>query len=64
MKDGKKFKSKTCLVKHTALRGTGKEINESVSYAQIRSFENKNDSNPCLSEIPDVMTFLLEYFKG
>lgn len=61
MKDGKKFKSKTCLVKHTALRGTGNDINGSASYAQIRSFEgNKNDSNPCLSEIPDLMTFLLE----
>lgn len=31
MKDGNKFKSKTYPVKHTALRGTGKEINESVS---------------------------------
>lgn len=64
MKDGKKFKSKTCPVKHTALSGTGKEINESVSYAQIRSFVgNINDSNPSLPEIPDLMTFLFGYFQ-
>lgn len=65
MKDDKQFKSKTRLVKHTDLRWREGEIMESVSCAQIRSFEgNKNDSNPCLSEIPNLMISLLEYFEG
>lgn len=49
-----------CLVKHIALRN--KEIIKIMSYALNHSFEGKeNDSNPCLSEISDLMTFQLEY---
>lgn len=49
-----------CLVKHIVLRN--KEIIKIMSYALNHSFEGKeNDSNPCLSEISDLMTFQLEY---